>query len=116
MGVLVSDGANLLGPPLLPSEIVNLVRKHMRRERLSLPDASEVLATFLAYDVTLIEPPGLYQQALAQTEAHSLSGQDAVYVALAQLLDIDLWTADQRLMRAISGHLSFVRFVGDYPP
>jgi predicted nucleic acid-binding protein len=35
-------------------------------------------------------------------------------VALAQHLGCDLWTADQRILRAVGGRLPFVRYVGDY--
>jgi predicted nucleic acid-binding protein len=36
------------------------------------------------------------------------------YIALAELLGATLWTADQRLLRALSGRLPFVRWIADY--
>ena len=55
----------------------------MRSERLSLTDAIIVLDNFLAYPITLFDPPRFHRVALALTEAHSLGAHDAHYVALA---------------------------------
>lgn len=106
----------MYGPPLLPIEMVNLIRKRMRADRMTLDQASVLLDEFFAYRVEIVQPPLLHHHALALTERYSLSGYDAHYVALAETLGRDFWTGDQRLMRAIGGRLPFVRFVGDYQP
>ena len=39
---------------------------------------------------------------------------DVQYVVLAELLRATLWTADQRLLRALGGKLPFVRWLADF--
>ncbi len=39
---------------------------------------------------------------------------DAHDIALAELLGTTLWTAGQRLLRALGGRLAFVRSIADY--
>lgn len=76
----------MYGPPLLPIEMVNLVRKRMRADRITLDRASVLFDEFFAYHIEIVQPPRLHYQALALTERYSLAGYDAHYVALAQML------------------------------
>lgn len=104
----------IFAPQSLPVEESNVIRRRMRRDRLDLADAITSLDDFLAPPVTLVGSPALYRRALRLTERYSLSAFDAQFVALAQILDCDLWTADEALLRAVSGRLSFMRWIGDY--
>lgn len=38
------------------------------------------------------------------------------YVALAEMYQIDLWTADLRLLNSLRHKLPFVRWIKDYRP
>jgi predicted nucleic acid-binding protein len=112
----VDASRRLVAPAIQPAEVVNVIRRRMRRERLTLTVALNALDTYLAFSVTLRGDEELYRQALRLTEAHSLGGHDALYVALAQSLGCDLWTDDQRVLRAIGGRLPLVKWIGDYAP
>lgn len=111
-------GIRITAPHVLPFEVTNAIRRHMRRERLSMLEALAILDDFLALPVDLAVDHDLHRQALRLTEAHSLGGPDAHYVALAQRLGCDVWTADERLLRAVAGRLPFIRHIRDYqaPP
>ena len=115
---LLSDSARrremVFAPPIVRAEVLNATRKIMRRDGFSLAVARERLAYFLDLPITIIEPPGLYQRALELTQAFSLGGHDACYVALAETLGCDLWVDDGRLLRAVQGHLPFVRPIASY--
>jgi predicted nucleic acid-binding protein len=117
---LVADsarvGQRLVAPVLLPIEITNVIRRRMRLSRLTLAQATALLDDFLAYPIRLIDLPVLHHRALALTEAHSLGGHDAHYVALAQMLNCEMWTADERILRGVAGRLPFVSWIGDYVP
>ena len=104
----------LVAPYVLPFEVTNAIRRHMRREGLSLQDALASLDDFLAQPIDLEIGHDLHSAALRLTEAYSLGGHDAHYVALAQQLDSAFWTADERIIRAVAERLRFVRFIGDY--
>lgn len=111
----VRASERIVGPPLLPIEITNVLRQRMRREGLSLSDANRLLGQFLAFPVAIVAPAQLHERALALADAHHLPVvYDAHYVALAELLGCELWTSDQRLVRGLAGKLPFVRWVGDY--
>jgi predicted nucleic acid-binding protein len=112
---LARVGEPVVAPYLLPVEVTNVIRGRMRADQRTLVEASAQLERFLSYPIALVNPAGLHHRALALTEAHSLGAHDAHYVALAQLLACELWTDDQRILRATGGRLPFVRGLGDFP-
>jgi predicted nucleic acid-binding protein len=105
----------IVGPPLLPIEVANVIRQRLRQGRLELSEARALLAQFLAIPLSLQMPDTLYDRALVLADRHNLPAiYDAHYVALAELLGATLWTADQRLLAALGGSLQFVRSIADY--
>lgn len=111
----------IIAPPLLPIEVTNIVRQRMRRVKppartpLSIAEAREALEHFLALPVELDLPYGLHQTALGLADAHGLpAAYDAHYIALAQMLGCEFWTADRNLATAVQDKLPFVRWIGDY--
>lgn len=108
-------GMRLAAPHVLPFEVTNAVRRHMHRERVSLQESLASLDDFLSLPFELFVDHDLHRDALRLTQAFSLGGHDAHYVALARRLGCDFWTGDQRILRAVGSRLPFVRFVGDYP-
>lgn len=105
----------IVAPPLLPSELANVIRQRMRQGQVQLDAARALLAQFLALPISLQAPETLYERTLVLADAHNLpSVYDAHYVALAELLGATLWTADRRLLRALGGRLPFVRWIAEY--
>jgi predicted nucleic acid-binding protein len=108
-------GEQLVGPPLLPIEMTNIIRQRMRRRGLALAEAHEALALFFRYPVAIVSLPRLAQDALTLAATHDLPATyDAHYLALAQHLDCELWTGDQRLLNQLAGRLRFIRWIGAY--
>jgi predicted nucleic acid-binding protein len=107
----------IVAPPLLPLEVTNILRQRMRtRDGLSLDAAMQHLDDFLALAIEFHNPAGLHFQALVLADALDLPAtHDAHYLALAEHLDCELWTDDQRLLRQVATSLSFVRWIGDHP-
>jgi predicted nucleic acid-binding protein len=106
----------IYAPPLLAYEITNLVRQRMIRQGLSLPLGQSLIAQFLVLPIIQATPPTMHEQALALSDAYGLpAAYDAHYLALAQHLGCDFWTDDQRLLRLLSGALSFVQSLDGYP-
>lgn len=105
----------IIAPPLLPSEVANIIRQRLRQGQVRLDEARALLMQLLALPVALQVPESLYDRSLVLADQHNLPAvYDAQYVALAELLGATLWTADQRLLRALGGRLPFVRWIGDY--
>ena len=113
----VQAGESIVAPSLLLFEATNIIRQRVRRrEALSLIDAHQALANFLALPIDIHSPPGLHQLAFSIANTYDLpAAYDAHYLALAQRLDCDFWTSDMRLLRRVHPHLSFVHWLGDYP-
>jgi predicted nucleic acid-binding protein len=107
-------GDSLIGPPLLPIEITNVIRKRMRQTGLTAARANIALDDFLAQPIVIHDPPRLHHNALRLATAHGIGAHDAHYVALAEMFGCDFWVDDQRLLRAVQGRLPFVRWIGDY--
>jgi predicted nucleic acid-binding protein len=108
-------GGNLFAPPLLPNEVTNTLFQRQRRGSITASEADAALTQFLRFGVTLVQPPQLYQQAFAFARSSALQATyGSVYVVLAQLLGTELWTADGRLLAALSGKAPWVRWIGTY--
>jgi predicted nucleic acid-binding protein len=104
-----------VAPPLLPSEVADVIRQRLRQGQVQLDEARALLAQFLALPISLQAPEALYERALVLADEHNLPAvYDAHYVALAELLGATLWTADRRLLRALGGRLPFVRWIAEY--
>jgi predicted nucleic acid-binding protein len=119
----LDSSERIIAPPLLPIEMTNIVRQRMRRVKppetqlLSIAEAVVALERFLAIPIELRLPSELHQRALELADAFGLpAAYDAHYVALAQMLDCEFWTADRNLVDAVHAELPFVRWIGDYRP
>ncbi len=98
----MGQGVAFYAPPLLYFEVTNALYQYVRHRLLSPQTANALLEQAQALDIRLYMDPALHQAAL-QT-AHRLklpATYDAHYVALAQRLGAELWTADQRLARTL---------------
>jgi len=105
----------LVAPPLLPSEVTNVIRQRLRQGLLERDTARFVLARFLALPISIQAPETLYDRALVLADEHDLRAvDDAHYLALAELLGATFWTADRRLLATLGGRLGFVRWIGYY--
>ena len=96
----LADEAALLAPGgLVDAEVLNGLRKALLRG--AVRDLSRALEAYLALPLHRVEPwPGLIRLAAEASRALSLSGQDALYLALALSLNAGLATLDTGLARA----------------
>ena len=63
-----------------------------------------------------MSPPGLHRCAFEIADQFRLKWiYDAFYVALAEIVGCDLWTADEVLHAAVSGAHANVRLLSEYP-
>jgi predicted nucleic acid-binding protein len=92
-------GARRHAPHLIDAEVGNVLRRHEREARLSSDEALHALRAARALVDHRYPHVGPLGQ-LAWRWRHNLSFYDAVYVALAVLLDLPLLTADLPLSRA----------------
>ncbi len=90
------SGVRKHAPHLIDAEVGNVLRHHERRSQLSPEEALLARRASLALIDHRYPHTGSLAE-LAWTWRHNLSFYDALYVALAVLLDLPLVTADVRL-------------------
>ena len=115
----VNERIVVLAPPLLAYEVANTLYQQVRRGGMSLERAREALTEVARVGIVFDFPPEIAfsSQAMELAQHFSLPATyDAQYLALAQRRGCELWTADTRLWRAVSGKLDGVRLMSDYHP
>ncbi len=89
-----------IAPPFMPFEAVSAIRSNLTRKLISAQEADIAFHNLQSHlqAVRLQSPPDLLERAW-ETAKGLRQGQvfDAYYVALAQLLDCELWTVDEKL-------------------
>lgn len=102
-------GCRPVAPYLFPVEITAVLRKHIYRGTISASYGKQALDGALALEVTLLAFSDLSQRAWQFAEAlERPTAYDAHYLALAQILNCDFWTADRRLYNAAAPTLPWV--------
>jgi predicted nucleic acid-binding protein len=105
----------ILGPPLLYSEVTNVIRRRQFRANVPRERALSLLKQFMAIPIAIVEPDNLHRRALVFANDFDLPAtDDAHFMALAEAYGCHLWTDDQRLLRQLNGRLPFVRWIGTY--
>lgn len=102
----------LRGPTLLVHEVTNAVLQAVRRQRISIETAQEILTAF--EDLIIPLEPVAPELVLALAHRYDRSAYDAAYLALAEVLGNQFITGDRRLYNAVSQHLPWVLWIGDY--
>lgn len=106
-------GEEPVAPPIFRSEVTNALYQMVRRGRLLIEDAAAALDAVMPA-VAIVEPAGLYQAALTIADELGIEATcDALYVALGESESCELWTADQRLVRAARARFPSVRWIGE---
>ncbi|MDY6875342.1 MAG: type II toxin-antitoxin system VapC family toxin [Chloroflexota bacterium] len=113
----VDADIEIVAPPLLAFEGTSVICNKMRRG-LVLPEEAELMfKVFHLLGVRLLYPDGLHEKAWELAKRfHRPQAYDSHYLALAEILGLELWTADERLYNAVKHDLSWVKWLGDYSP
>lgn len=111
----VRTGVRPMAPHLMPVEAANALYRRAQRKDISAEASEKLLDGLLSAGIEMVTPQGLYQRALALASRLGLSAvYDACYLALADMLDCDLWTADERLCRSVGLRFPRVKWVGQF--
>jgi predicted nucleic acid-binding protein len=98
----ISDEMILVAPALLFYEVTNALYQQQRNKVLSAEAIWETLELSLDLPITLIDEKNLHLKAREIAMRFNLPATyDAHYLALAEWMEIDLWTADIRLVNAL---------------
>jgi len=104
----------LCAPMLFRYEVVAVMRKSVVRNRLTPDEAREGRERLLAYPIIYYLDDALLRRAYElATQFNRPTAYDSQYLAVAERLGCDFWTADERLYNALNIHLAWVKWVGD---
>jgi predicted nucleic acid-binding protein len=108
----IEDGIELIGPALLFSEVISVLRHQAHRGTLDAADADRIVWLFLRLGIRRIDNFTLYRRAfeLATHFGHTRA-YDAHYLAAAEQEACDLWTADRPLYESVRRELRKVKHV-----
>ena len=110
-----NDGIQAAAPHLMPVELANALHRRVARSELAVSDAVRLLEHLLASGIELRDEPDLHARAL-QLASRLQQGAvyDAHYLALADILGCEYWTADERFYRAALSSAQNVHWVGEF--
>jgi predicted nucleic acid-binding protein len=102
----------LAAPTLLFYEVSNALHRYQTQGLLSAAAVQLAVEAALALPVQLFGEADLHRRALKLAQRLSLpAAYDAHYLALAEQLDTEFWTADRRLVEAVQARLPWVQLV-----
>jgi predicted nucleic acid-binding protein len=108
-----SERRQLAAPTLLYYEVANALYRYHNLGYLSASAVQLAFRAALALPIELHGEPDLHWRALSLADKFSLpAAYDAHYLALAELLEGEFWTADGRLARTVQPSLPWVHLVG----
>ena len=85
------------------------------RGEFNVETAVRLLETLLSSGIDLRETPWIHVRAIELADALGQGAvYDAHYLALAESLGCDLWTADERFFRATARESSAVNWIGNF--
>ena len=109
-----SQDIRVAAPSLMPFEVTNALHRRVVRGDLTVEMAAGLIDSLFFSRLELHETQHLHRGAL---ELASRLGQgaayDSHYLALAETLGCELWTADEKFFRAARGAATAVRWIGE---
>jgi predicted nucleic acid-binding protein len=111
----VREEVHPMAPYLMPVEVANALYRRVIRKEISLQEATSLLDALLSTGIELWEPASIHVKAMElAAELRQDAVYDAHYLALAEALTCELWTADERFYRAASSGYTQVRWIGSF--
>ena len=111
----VARDVTRIAPHLMPFEVANALHRRVLRGELNAGDGIRMMARLLASRLELHQPPDLHVRALQlASQLKQSAAYDAHYLALAESVGCELWTADERFYRAASPSIANVRWLGEF--
>jgi predicted nucleic acid-binding protein len=112
----VEIGTEIVAPPLFLIEGTSVLCTQVHRGLITPEGSQLLLGALQAQQVQLLSPEHLHERALTLVRFGQPQAYDAHYLALAETLQCEFWTADARLYRRVGDALPWVRWLGAYEP
>lgn len=114
---LSEQGMTFAAPNLLRYELIAVTRKWVHRELATPEKAQNALDTLLSYPIELYFDEDLLRRGYQlATELHRPTAYDTQYLAVAERLSCDFWSADGRLFNAVKDQFANIHWLGNIEP
>lgn len=111
----VAEETKPIAPCLLFVEITNVLHHRTMKEQISLSHAERLLKGLSNIGIEIWESPRLHILALQLAQKLQRSAvYDTHYLALAEIMDCDFWTADERFFNSVREQQPRVKWLGHY--
>ena len=111
----VASGVRIAAPHLMLAEVANALHRKVVDGEFELESATRTLENLSALEIEFHNPPNIHAGALRLADQLDQGAvYDSIYLALAERLDCELWTADRRFYRAARGFSDRIRWLGDF--
>jgi predicted nucleic acid-binding protein len=108
------QGRIIAAPALLYYELTNALHRAQKAGLLSVTAANDALRLALTMPIHAQGDTALHGSAMALARRFNLpAAYDAHYLALADKLNADFWTADERLVNRVRPSLTWVHLLGE---
>jgi predicted nucleic acid-binding protein len=102
-------------PCLLLVEATNVLHRRAMLGHISFSQARQLLAGLLDMGIEIRESPQIHFRAMElDQELQRPAVYDTHYLALADILDCDLWTADERFFNSVKKRQPRLRWLGEF--
>ncbi|MFQ5812517.1 MAG: type II toxin-antitoxin system VapC family toxin [Anaerolineae bacterium] len=113
----VDADVEIVAPPLLAFEGTSVICNKMHRGLVPPEEAELMFKAFHLLGVRLLYPDDLHEKAWELAKRFNRpQAYDSHYLALAEILGLELWTSDERLYNTVKHRLPWVKWLGDYQP
>lgn len=114
---VIREGRRMVAPRHFEAEVTSAVHKRCRDGLITSAKAHELLDALDALSVELVSLPGLAHRALDVSAGLDLKyPYDAFHLAIGELLDCEVWTADARFHAAASPGYGRLRLLSTFVP
>ena len=111
----VDSGVQIAAPYLMLAEVANAFHRKVVDGEIELQSATRILENLSAIEIRFHNPPNIHVGALRLADRLNQGAvYDSIYLALAERLDCELWTADRRFYRAARRFSDRIRWLGDF--
>jgi predicted nucleic acid-binding protein len=114
---LNNDPANLFHvPDFFYAECANIFWKQVKRGLITVAQATQYISDMVNLSLIRTATSAVCEQALDLALKYDISAYDACYAALAQQEQVELITADQKLVAKLAGVKPAVVWLGHWQP
>lgn len=108
-------GVSRAAPYFMPVEVSNILHQRVKRSEISIDEGVRLIGKLLSSGIELRHSLDIHRRALElASELGQGAAYDAHYLALAEILDCEMWTADERFYRVASPNSARLRLLTEF--